>query len=454
MAQFFKPQKRNKSVSKTLKGQVSALDHQARAVVRAPAASAQPTRFIMGALPGEVIEYKTAGKHSGVLERILEPSNDRREAPCQYYSNCGGCDFQHLDEQKQLAHKRQVVEELFQKFGVFNPETGSLPWQQPLVSQPTRYRRRVRLATRWLGKEQKLLIGFREAQSHNIVAIQDCLVADDILLQRLNALYPLLNTSAVASKLGHIEVINTNTPIILLRVTDPLPTHAMQSLQEWQATSKTDIWLQSDNDLQPLPGAAMPFDISIDGDKLYFQPGDFLQVNGDINRRMVQQAMDWLKPEKTHRVYDFFAGIGNFSLPLARRAKSVLALEGVYRMAEQTRINAESNGMDNLTSLSADLNEMTDKGLREWGEPADLWCLDPARPGAEGVVRLLHKLKPEHRPQRILYVSCAPDTLARDIAGMITKNKGCNYRIIGLSTVDMFPQTHHIETMVCLEREL
>lgn len=448
MAQFFKPQKRNKSVSKTLKGQVSALDHQARAVVRA-AVKGQPTRFIMGALPGEIIEYKTAGKHSGNLERILEPSSDRREAPCQYYASCGGCDFQHIDEKKQLAHKRQVVEELFQKFGVFNPQTSSLPWQEPLVSEPMRYRRRVRLATRWLGKEQKLLIGFREAQSHHIVAIQDCLVADEILLQRVNALYPLLNTAAVASKLGHIEAINTNTPIISLRITEALPGDAMQVLQEWQTANKTDIWLQSENDLQPLAGAAMPFDTSIDGDKLYFQPGDFLQVNGGINQRMVQQAVDWLKPEKTQRVYDFFAGIGNFSLLLARRAKSVLAVEGVYRMAEQTRINAENNGMDSLTSLSADLNEITASDL---GEPADLWCLDPARPGAEGVVKLLHKLKPEHRPQRILYVSCAPDTLARDIAGMLTESKGCNYRIIGLSTVDMFPQTHHIETMVCLER--
>lgn len=448
MAQFFKPQKRSKSVSKSLTGQVSALDHQARAVMRA-AVSGQPTRFIMGALPGEVIQYKTTGKHSGTLERILETSSDRRETPCPYYAKCGGCDFQHIDELKQLAHKRQVVEELFQKFGVFNPETSSLPWQEPLVSEPTRYRRRVRLATRWLGKEQRLLIGFREAQSHNIVSIGDCLVADKVLLQRINALYPLLNKSTVASKLGHIEAINTNTIIILLRITEALPDDVIQALQEWQTANKTDIWLQSETDLQPLAGAGMPFDTSIDDDKLYFQPGDFLQVNGGINQRMVQQAMDWLKPEKTQRVYDFFAGIGNFSVPLARRAKSVLAVEGVYRMAEQTRINAESNGMDNLISLSADLNEIT---VADLGEPADLWCLDPARPGAEGVVKLLHKLKPEHRPKRILYVSCAPDTLARDIAGMTTKSKGCNYRIIGLSTVDMFPQTHHIETMVCLER--
>ncbi|MDV6315337.1 23S rRNA (uracil(1939)-C(5))-methyltransferase RlmD [Idiomarina sp. HP20-50] len=444
MAQFFKPQKRNKAISKTLKAEVSALDHQARAVIRGTG-KGQATRFIMGALPGEVIQYKTVGKHSGTLERILEPSSDRREAPCPYYERCGGCDFQHLDEQKQRAHKQQVVEELFQKFGVFEPTEESLPWQSPLVSKSTRYRRRVRLATRWLGKEQKLLIGFRESQSHNIVAIQDCLVADDRLLEAVNALYPLLNIASVASKLGHIEAINTNKPVILLRVTERLTRDAVQALEAWQATNEPDIWLQNETELKPVGETSMPFDTSIDGDKLYFQPGDFLQVNSGMNQLMVQQAMDWLSPGENQRVYDFFAGIGNFSVPLARRSKSVLAVEGVYRMAEQTRTNAQSNGLNNLTSLSADLSHITASELEE---PADLWCLDPARPGAEGVVKLLQKLKPEHKPERILYVSCAPDTLARDIKAM----KSSDYRITKLCTVDMFPQTHHIETMVCLER--
>lgn len=451
MAQFFKPQKRNKSVSKTLKGQVSALDHQARAVVRAPA-KGQLTRFIMGALPGEVIQYKTTGKHSGTLERVLEPSSDRRNAPCKFYEQCGGCDFQHVDESYQLRHKQQVVEELFQKFGVFDPTTESLPWQAPLVSESTRYRRRVRLATRWLGQEQKLLIGFREAQSHQIVAIDDCLVADDSLLQAVSKLYPVINNSSIAGKLGHLEAISTNKLIILLRITDTLPKEATQAFEHWQAETGIDIWLQSDNELTPLNNAGLPFDTSIDGDKLYFQPGDFLQVNSGINRAMVQQTIDWLKPEKTQRVYDFFAGIGNFSIPLARRAKSVLAVEGVYRMAEQTRSNAEANELNNLTSLAADLNDITASDL---DKPAELWCLDPARPGAEGVIKLLQKLKHEQRPERIVYVSCAPDTLARDIAaivGLKNNKKTSDYRITKLCTVDMFVQTHHIETMVCLER--
>ena len=455
MAQFFKPQKRGKAVSKTLKAQVSGLDHQARAVVRGSdkqAGRKPQTRFIIGALPGEVIQYKTTGKHSGTLERILEPSTDRRDAPCKYYEQCGGCDFQHVDESYQLRHKQQVVEELFQKFGVFDAATESLPWQAPLVSEPTRYRRRVRLATRWLGKEQKLLIGFREAQSHQIVPVEDCLVAEESLLQAVNRLYPVLNTSSIATKLGHLEAIHTNKPVILLRITDSLPKDAIQSLENWQAEQNIDIWLQSDNELTPLNNASLPFDTSIDGDKLYFQPGDFLQVNGGINERMVQQAIDWLAPEKTQRVYDFFAGIGNFSIPLARRAKSVLAVEGVYRMAEQTRNNAETNNLTNLSSLAAELDDIT---ASELGEPADLWCLDPARPGAEGVMTLLKKLKPEQRPKRIVYVSCAPDTLARDVAtivGLKSNKKTSDYRISKLCTVDMFPQTHHIETMVCLER--
>lgn len=453
MAQFFKPQKRGKAISKTLKAQVSGLDHQARAVVRGVGSKPQ-TRFIIGALPDEVIQYKTTGKHSGTLERILEPSADRRNAPCQYYEQCGGCDFQHVDESYQLRHKQQVVEELFLKFGVVASATEQLPWQAPLVSDPVRYRRRVRLATRWLGKEQKLLIGFREAQSHQIVPIEDCLVADEKLLDTLSTLYPLLNTSTIATKLGHLEIINTNKLVILLRITDSLPKDTVQLLEDWQEQHRIDIWLQSDNDLMSLSNAGLPFDTSIDNDKISFQPGDFLQVNGAVNERMVRQAIDWLAPKKTQRVYDFFAGIGNFSVPLARRAKSVLAVEGVYRMSEQTRSNAKANGLDNLDALAADLNDITSAKL---AEPAELWCLDPARPGAEGVVSLLKKLKPEQRPERILYVSCAPDTLARDLAAIValkTNKKAPEYRITKLCTVDMFPQTHHIETMVCLERAL
>ena len=301
------------------------------------------------------------------------------------------------------------------------------------------------LATRWLGKEQRLIVGFRAAQSHQIVPIADCLVADQVLLQVVNTLYPLLNVAAVASQLGHIEVINVNKPLVLLRLTGRLEDTVIAQLRDWQTTHKVDVWLQNDTETWPLNPAATAFDTSIDGDKLYFQPGDFLQVNGSVNQRMVEQAMTWLQPTKTQRVIDFFAGIGNFSLPLARRCKAVVTVEGVARMAQQTHENAQLNGLDNVTALTADLNQIT---AAELGEAADLWCLDPARPGAEGVVRLLQQLAPQQRPQKILYVSCAADTLARDVAAI----EQAGYRLTRIGTVDMFPQTHHIETMVCLER--
>lgn len=455
MAQFFKPKKSGKPVSKTLKSRVSALDHQARGVVRGNDRKS-PTRFVAGALPGELIQYQTTGKHSGVLEQVLEPIDARRDAPCPYYERCGGCDFQHTNEAYQQGHKRQVIEQLFQKFGVCDSATESLPWQAPLVSEPIRYRRRIRLATRWLGKEQRLLVGFREAQSHRIVAVDSCLVAQDTLMNTVKALYPVLNSATIGKKLGHIEVIHTNQSVVLLRITETLASSDRQRLEQWQKEHGIAVWLESETDCLSLGDGeqrnAPPFDTSIDGDTLYFQPGDFLQVNAKVNERMVQQAMDWLKPGPGKRVYDFFAGIGNFSLPLARRARSVLAVEGVYRMAEQTQKNAELNGLTNLTSLSVDLNEVTPNEL---GSPAELWCLDPARPGADGVINLLKRLKPEHQPERILYVSCAPDTLARDLASLLTPRKGqkrSDYRITRLGTVDMFPQTHHIETMVCLER--
>ena len=441
MAQFFKPNKHSKTVTKVLTATVAALDHQARAVVRGQTRQ-QQTRFISGALPDEVIQFKTDGKHGGLLQRVMSASPERRPPPCQYYQQCGGCDFQHADEAYQQHHKQTVVTQLFNKFGV---SADPLPWQPALLSEPNRYRRRVRLATRWLGKEQRLIVGFRAAQSHQIVPIADCLVADQVLLQVVNTLYPLLNVAAVASQLGHIEVIDVNKPLVLLRLTDRLEDTVIAQLRDWQTTHEVDVWLQSDTETWSLNPAATAFDTSIDGDTLYFQPGDFLQVNGSVNQRMVEQAMNWLQPTKTQRVIDFFAGIGNFSLPLARRCKAVVTVEGVARMAQQTHANAQLNGLDNVTALTADLNQIT---VADLGEAADLWCLDPARPGAEGVVRLLQKLAPQQRPQKILYVSCAADTLARDVA--VIEQAG--YRLTRIGTVDMFPQTHHIETMVCLER--
>ncbi|MEC9318574.1 MAG: RsmD family RNA methyltransferase, partial [Pseudomonadota bacterium] len=233
---------------------------------------------------------------------------------------------------------------------------------------------------------------------------------------------------------------------LCLRITQPLSSEQTQQLEAFSTTSECAVWLDNGQQLKALSQNAICFDETIDGDRLVFMPGDFIQVNARVNQQMVKQAVNWLAPQADDEILDLFAGIGNFTLPLARRAKSVTAVEGVSAMTKQLAANATTANLSNVYAHTFDLGTNEVSRLLEKGYQRIL--LDPARAGAEAVCQCIAKLQSDKQPEQIVYVSCSPNTLARDSRWLLDNG----YEIAHISLVDMFVQTHHIETMVSFKK--
>jgi 23S rRNA (uracil1939-C5)-methyltransferase len=179
------------------------------------------------------------------------------------------------------------------------------------------------------------------------------------------------------------------------------------------------------------------------GLNMAFHPLDFTQINAGINRRMVNLALDLLDPQPEDRVLDLFCGLGNFTLPLATRAKEVIGVEGVQAMADRGHENAQRNGLGNVVFYAQDLT--ADFSQQPWARQGfDCLLIDPPRSGAQEVVQYL----PKFGARRIVYVSCNPATLARD-AGLL---KEAGYRLAKAGVMDMFTHTTHVESMAVFER--
>ncbi|RUO65517.1 23S rRNA m(5)U-1939 methyltransferase [Pseudidiomarina planktonica] len=438
MAQFFKPKPKLKPRQSIQNLTVSALDHQGRGVVR----HEQRAYFVANTLPGERIDAILQKPPQAQLKHRHNDSPARVDPPCPYYGRCGGCDLQHLTINDQREHKDQVVSELLQKFAQLQPQQ----WATPLAGEPWQYRQRTRLACHWHKRERKLTLGLRAQQSHDIVQLQQCPVLSEPLAALLPELSQLLNKLHLAATLGHVELLAAPHPIVLLRLTTPVIEQDRDQLLEWQhAQESVAIWLQHhDNQVAPLAESSPLPLYQVHSRELSFTPGDFIQANSGLNEAMVTQALEWLDPQPQDRILELFAGTGNFTLAMAAAAASVLAVEGDSRMTMQLQRNARQAGITNISALSADLNST-------WWAPEllmgsfDKVLLDPARAGAQQALTELLKLP--NRPQRIVYVSCAPDTFARD-ARLLAE---AGYQLQHCGIVDMFPQTHHIETMACFE---
>lgn len=440
MVQFFKPKPKPKLRQSIADLSVTALDHQGRGVVR----HQQRAYFVANTLPGERIDAILQKPPQAQLKQRHNDSPARVAAPCPYYGRCGGCDLQHLAIDAQREHKQQVVAELLQKFAQLQPQQ----WAPTLASEPWHYRQRTRLACQWDKRQRRLSVGLRALQSHDIVELQECPVLSKPLAELLPALTELLNSLRLAKTLGHVELLAAPEPIILLRLTQPLAESDQRQLLDWQqAHAPVAIWLHShDNQVAPLYSPASQPAYQVGGHDLAFTPGDFMQANSSLNQAMVGQALQWLDPQPQERILELFAGTGNFTLGIAGQAASVVAVEGDPRMTIQLQSNARNAGITNINALSTDLNST-------WTAPElvlgkfDKVLLDPARAGAQQALTALLKLP--QRPGRIIYVSCAPDTFARD-ARLLAE---AGYQLKQCGIVDMFPQTHHIETMAWFEAD-
>ncbi|EMS9660525.1 TPA: 23S rRNA (uracil(1939)-C(5))-methyltransferase RlmD [Klebsiella aerogenes] len=394
--------------------------------------------FIPGLLPQEqaevvLVEDKKQYARAQVKRRLND--SPQRVAPrCPHFGVCGGCQQQHASIELQQQSKRAALSRLMKR-----------DVDDIIAAEPWGYRRRARLSLNYQPKTQQLQMGFRKANSSEIIDVVQC----PVLVPQLEALLPAVReclTSLQSQRqLGHVELVQAdNGPLMVLRHTAALTAADKEKLERFSQTHGLSLYLAPQSEILEHIRGDEPWYTS-DGLRLVFSPRDFIQVNDGVNQKMVRTALAWLDIQPQDRVLDLFCGMGNFTLPLAKAAASVVGVEGVPTLVAKGRENAALNGLQNVTFFHENLEE--DVTRQAWAKHGfDKILLDPARAGAPGVMAHIIKLA----PRRMVYVSCNPATLARDSEALLQ----AGYRIQRLAMLDMFPHTGHLESIVLFEREL
>lgn len=427
MAQFYSA-KRRVTTREIITVTVNALDPFGQGVARHKG----KTLFINGLLPDEQAEIRiTEDKKQyarAEVKRRLNDSPERETPRCPHFGVCGGCQQQHASVSLQQRSKQAALARLMKN----DVET-------VIAAEPWGYRRRARLSLNYQPKTQHLQMGFRKAAANDIVEVTQCSVLVPTLEALLPALRECLSQLKGVRHLGHVELVQAdNGPLMVLRHTKPLSADDLAKLEQFSHSQQLALWLAPQSDeIEQLSGEAPCY--SSDGLRLTFSPRDFIQVNDGVNQQMVSTALAWLDVQPDDRVLDLFCGMGNFTLPLAKRAASVVGVEGVPALVAKGQQNAELNGLHNVTFFHENLEE--DVTRQAWAKNGfDKVLLDPARAGAAGVMQHIVKLA----PARVVYVSCNPATLARDSEVLLA----AGYQIQRLAMLDMFPHTGHLESMV------
>ena len=421
---------------------VDALTHEGEGVVHAG-----KTVFVPGALPAERIRFLRGRRHrqhdDGVLLEVLEPSALRRVPRCAHFGVCGGCALQHLDPQAQLAAKEAELREALTRVGQVAPAR----WLAPLAGEPWGYRRRARLGAKFVRKKGRVVVGFRERAAPYVAELTRCEVLAAPAGALIEPLARLIDSLTIRESLPQVEVsVADNATALVLRVlADPAP-EDLERLRAFAQAHAVQFYLQPGGlkSVVPLDAAAPPlsyrlaeFDLT-----LQFAPTDFIQVNGAVNAALVARAVALLGLDAASRVLDLFCGLGNFTLALARRAQLAVGVEGEEALIARARANAAANGIGNAQFHVADLAGAP-QGAPWLRQAYTHVLLDPPRTGAREVLGAVAALA----AQRVLYISCHPGSLARDL-GVLVNEHGMVLEAAGV--VDMFPHTTHVESMALL----
>jgi 23S rRNA (uracil1939-C5)-methyltransferase len=421
------------------------LSHEAHGVARL----AGKAVFVTDALPGERVLLKRVRRHrnfdEAVLESVIRPSPGRVAPPCPHYGTCGGCALQHLAPQAQLAFKQaQLLENLARLGGV---EPGRV--LEPLEGPVWGYRRRARLGIKLVPRKGRVLVGFRERSAPYVADLHECRVLAPPLGLLIDPLAELVGSLSIAARVPQAEVaVADNACALVLRVLDAPGDADLGRMREWERTHGARLYLQPGGPAtvapltpgqEPLRYSLPEFDVTLE-----FEPTDFIQVNGVLNQAMVSRAVELLDPQPGERVLDLFCGLGNFSLPLGRRAGQVLGVEGEAGLVARAVQNAARQGFTHVSYLAADLAAPALDA--PWATRTyDRVLLDPPRAGAREVLPVVGA----SGAGRVVYISCHPGSLARD-AGLLVRDHG--FRLVAAGVMDMFPHTTHVEAMAVFER--
>ena len=422
------------------------LSHDGRGVARHDGKAV----FVAGALPGEKVraQVRVSRKQfdEGTTLEVLTPSPERVTPRCAHFGVCGGCVLQHLAPAAQVAAKQHTLAENFERIGQVRPER----WLEPLTGEPWSYRRKARLGVKFVPKKGKVLVGFREAADPRFIAdVARCEVLVENVGSRISVIAQLMDSLEARAQIPQIEVAaGDDRTALVFRNLQPLSDEDRAKLLAFGTREGFAIFLQpgGNDTVVPIDGgdAELHFALPAYEVDYAFRPLDFIQVNGAMNQRMVDHALALLDPGPHERVLDLFCGLGNFTLPLARRCAHVVGVEGEAGLVRRAHENAARNGIANAQFHAADLT--SDLRSQPWvREGFDALLLDPPRTGADATIPQL----PLESIGRIVYVSCHPGSLARD-AGILVRDHG--YRLAAAGVMDMFPHTAHVESIALFEK--
>ncbi len=433
---------------------IESLDHEGRGVAHVDG----KVVFVAGALPGELVVYQPLRKkknfETAALIEIKKASPQRVVPGCAFYSICGGCGLQHADLRLQVASKQRVLEDNLERIGKVVPEC-ILP---PIYASPWEYRHRARLSVHYVAKKGGVLVGFREKKSSYVADMQSCEVLAGGIGRLIAPLRILMSSLDAKDRMPQIELaVGERVTALVIRNLDAVSAGDEAKLaafaDRYRATHRIQWWLQPKGPetaypFYPLDMPELTYLLPEFGLEIVFRPTEFTQVNHQVNRLMVERAVDLLDPQPGESIADLFCGLGNFTLPLARRGAKVIGVEGSASLTARGEDNARRNGLQGAVSFfAADLYTDQESAMARVPSVSKM-LIDPPRDGALEVCKLL---TPEARPEltRLVYVSCSPSTLARDAAVLVNVN---GFRLTAAGVVNMFPHTAHVESIAVFER--
>jgi 23S rRNA (uracil1939-C5)-methyltransferase len=423
--------------------QVEGLTHEGEGVVHSG-----KTAFVAGALPGERIRFQRTRRHrqhdDAELLEVLQASPARVVPRCPHFGVCGGCVLQHLSPAAQLAAKEEELRDALARVARAAPAR----WLSPLAGPQWGYRRRARLGAKFVRQKATVVVGFRERAAPFIAQLRACDVLAPPAGELIAPLSRLLTELSIRERVPQIEVaVATNGTAFVLRVLAAPSAEDEARLAAFAAEHGVRMYLQPGGlgsvRLLGCAGEPLNYRLARFHLEMQFAPTDFIQVNAAVNEALVERAVELLELTRAARVLDLYCGLGNFSLPLARHAAQVVGVEGDAALVARARGNAGHNGLANAEFHVADLATAPDASVSWLRHSYTHVLLDPPRTGAREVLAAVARIA----PQRLLYISCHPGSLARDL-GVLVHNHG--FTLAAAGVVDMFPHTAHVESLALL----
>ena len=432
---------------------IESLDQEGRGVTHVDGKAV----FVEGALPGEQVTMAIVREKTNYaiarVANIVKASGSRVVPRCPHFGVCGGCTLQHAHPSLQIAAKQRALEDALARIGGVRPEVMLPPIEGPAWG----YRYRARLSVRHVPKKGGVLVGFHERKSSFVADMTECHVLPPKLSRLLPELRVLIGELSIRDRLPQIEVAvgerdDQLVHALVLRILAPLSPEDEARLVAFADAHGVEFWLQTGGPATVVPfhprNASLAYSLPEFAVTMPFGPAEFTQVNDSINRVLVRRAVTLLAPQPGERIADFFCGLGNFTLPIARRGAQVVGVEGNAALVRRAEENAARNGLSgNARFAVANLFAVTAESLRAFGQ-LDRVLIDPPREGAVELVKALPARDDDSGLKRIVYVSCAPGTMARD-AAILVHERG--YRLGAAGVVNMFPHTAHVESIALFD---